>query len=42
VLADEKGHTVAAFLRRAVAFYASHGITVERVMTDNGAGYLSL
>ena len=26
VLADEKGHTVAGFLRRAVAFYASHGI----------------
>ena len=42
VLADEKGHTVAAFLRRAVAFYASHGIAVERVMTDNGAGYISI
>ena len=42
VLADEKGHTVAAFLRRAVAFYASHGIPVERVMTDNGAGYISI
>ena len=42
VLADEKGHTVAGFLRRAVAFYASHGIRVERVMTDNGAGYRSI
>jgi transposase InsO family protein len=42
VLADEKGHTVAAFLRRAVAFYASYGIAVERVMTDNGAGYISI
>jgi transposase len=34
VLDDEKGITAAGFLRRAVAFYASHGITVERVMTD--------
>ena len=42
VLADEKGRTVAGFLRRAVAFYASHGIHVERVMTDNGAGYRSM
>jgi transposase InsO family protein len=42
VLADERGQTVAGFLRRAVAFYASHGIRIERVMTDNGAGYRSL
>jgi transposase InsO family protein len=41
VLDDEKGVTAAGFLRRAVAFYATHGITVERVMTDNGAGYRS-
>jgi transposase InsO family protein len=42
VLADEKGMTVAGFLRRAVAFYAAHGIHIERVMTDNGAGYRSI
>jgi transposase InsO family protein len=42
VLDDEKGSTTAGFLRRAVAFYASHGITVERVMTDNGGGYCSI
>jgi transposase InsO family protein len=42
VLDDEKGVTVAGFLRRAVAFYASYGIQVERVMTDNGAGYRSI
>jgi transposase InsO family protein len=42
VLSDEKGQTVAAFLRRAIAFYASYGISVERVMTDNGSGYRSL
>jgi transposase InsO family protein len=42
VLSDEKGHTVAGFLRRAVAFYARHDIRVERVMTDNGSGYISI
>jgi transposase InsO family protein len=42
VLDDEKGITAAGFLRRAVAFYASYGITVERVMTDNGGGYRSI
>jgi transposase InsO family protein len=41
VLADEKAITAAGFLRRAKAFYASHGITVERVMTDNGSAYRS-
>jgi transposase InsO family protein len=41
VLSDEKATTVAAFLRRAVAFYRRYGITVERVMTDNGSGYRS-
>jgi transposase InsO family protein len=41
VLNDERGHTVAGFLRRAVAHYASYGITVERVMTDNGPAYRS-
>jgi transposase InsO family protein len=42
VLDDEKGPTAAGFLRRAVAFYAAHGITVERVMSDNGACYRSV
>jgi transposase InsO family protein len=41
VLPDEKAITVAGFLRRAAAFYALHGITVERVLTDNGGGYRS-
>jgi transposase InsO family protein len=39
VLADEKAATAAGFLRRAVAFYARHGIRVERVLSDNGACY---
>jgi transposase InsO family protein len=41
VLADERAVTVAGFLRRAIRFYRRHGITVERVMTDNGPGYRS-
>jgi len=41
VLGDEKATTVIAFLRRAVAFYARHGITVEQLLTDNGPGYRS-
>jgi transposase InsO family protein/transposase-like protein len=41
VLADEKATTVIGFLRRAVAFYRRHGITVQRLLTDNGAGYRS-
>ncbi|MEA3075990.1 MAG: hypothetical protein QOF60_898, partial [Actinomycetota bacterium] len=41
VLDDELGVTCAAFWTRATTFFASHGITVERVLTDNGAGYRS-
>jgi transposase InsO family protein/transposase len=39
VLPDEKATTAIAFLGRAFAFYARHGIAVERVMTDNGSAY---
>jgi transposase InsO family protein len=42
VLPDEKAASVVAFLRRAVAFFARHGIRVERLLTDNGAGYRSV
>jgi transposase InsO family protein len=41
VLSDERGVTAAGFLRRAVAFFATHGVAVERVMTDNGSPYVS-
>jgi transposase InsO family protein len=41
VLSDEKATTAIGFLRRAVAFYRRHGITVESVMTDNGSAYRS-
>ena len=40
-LPDESPATTAAFLHRAVRFYAGHGITVERVLTDNGGCYRS-
>jgi transposase InsO family protein len=41
VLGDEKGTSAAAFLRRALAWYAERGIRVRRVMTDNGSCYVS-
>ena len=40
ILPDEKGTTCAAFLDRAAAYFAAHGITrIERVMTDNAWAY---
>ncbi len=36
---DEKAETCAAFFERAIEFYADHGITIERVMTDNHWSY---
>jgi transposase InsO family protein len=42
VLANEQAQTAIAFLRRALAFYAAHGVHAERVMTDNGAAYRSI
>ena len=41
VLPDETGRTASGFLARAIAFYRRHGITVERVLTDNGSPYRS-
>jgi transposase InsO family protein len=41
VLPDEKAETAIGFLQRAVAFYTTHGITVQRLMTDNGSAYRS-
>lgn len=40
LLPDEKGATCAAFLTRAAAYFAAHGIDrIERVMTDNAWAY---
>src|SRR3954453_4506203 len=41
VLNDEKATTAVGVLRRAVKHYASYGITVERLITDNGSPYRS-
>jgi transposase InsO family protein len=41
VLADERPTTATAFLRRAVAFDRRHGISIERLITDNGNPYRS-
>ena len=41
ILSDEKRHSAVAFLKAAIAYYASLGVTVERVMTDNGSCYRS-
>ena len=41
VLEDEKAVSAIGFLRRAVAYYERHGITVRQVMTDNGSAYVS-
>ena len=41
VLADEQAETAAGFWTRAVLWFALHGITIERVITDNGACYRS-
>jgi transposase InsO family protein len=41
VLADERAVTAVGFLRRAVEWFASMGVAVERVMSDNGSCYRS-
>jgi transposase InsO family protein len=37
----ENSRHAVAFLRRGLRFFADHGIRVERVMSDNGCGYVS-
>jgi transposase len=41
ILADEKKETAAGFWLRANAYFESCGITVKRVLTDNGSCYRS-
>ena len=40
-LDDEKGVTTAVFLERALAFFSAKGVTVKRILTDNGGNYCS-
>jgi len=41
ILPDEKKESAVAFLKATVAYYQSLGVTVARVMTDNGSCYRS-
>ena len=41
ILPDEKKESAIGFLDRALAWLGSQGISVERVMTDNGSAYRS-
>jgi transposase InsO family protein len=41
IMKTERRRSAVAFLKAAVAYYASLGVTVERVMTDNGSCYRS-
>ena len=41
VMADQRKESAVAFLEAAVAYYASLGLRIERVMTDNGSCYRS-
>jgi transposase InsO family protein len=41
VLGDERTATVCGFLERAIAWFAARGVTIQRLMTDNGPAYRS-
>ena len=38
---DEKAATVTGFVERALAFFARHGISAKRLMTDNAFSYIN-
>jgi len=41
VLGDERAHTATGFLIRALRWFRSFGVAVQRVMTDNGSAFVS-
>jgi transposase InsO family protein len=41
LLPDERQESACAFLTRALAFFQAHGVSVERIMSDNGPAYRS-
>ena len=41
VLPDEQADTAVAFWTRAIVWFATQGVTIERVLTDNGSCYRS-
>lgn len=42
ICSDEKAVTAIGVLERAVAWFAEHGVAVERVLSDNGSAYKSV
>lgn len=40
ILDDERGPTCAGFYQRARTFFADHGVTIDKVLTDNAKAYL--
>jgi transposase InsO family protein len=41
ICTDEKATTAIGVLHRAVTWFADHGVTIERVLSDNGSAYKS-
>jgi transposase InsO family protein len=41
ILPDERKASAIAFLARTLAWFARHGVKIERIMTDNGNAYRS-
>ena len=41
MMPDEKKESTVAFLDAAIAWFQAHGVTAQRVMTDNGSAYKS-
>jgi DNA-binding transcriptional ArsR family regulator len=41
ILETLTAHDAAAFIRRALAWYAARGVCIRAVMTDNGSAYIS-
>lgn len=41
ICTDERAATAIGVLQRAVAWFADHGVSVERVLSDNGSAYKS-
>jgi transposase InsO family protein len=41
ILPNQTAKTCVEFLERALAWFADRGVTVQRIMTDNGSGYRS-
>jgi transposase InsO family protein len=41
ICADERADTAIGVLRHATAWFAEHGVTIERVLSDNGSAYRS-